>query len=132
MYPLLILIGWFFSMFFAADLGRQRNAGMTGLILGCLFGPVGILAAGLLDGRPNCIRCGGRQNVKSSGRRYEICEHCGADNVAPMPEQAPSRQEVKPETLLSNLATFAVENDPTWESSLDEAKRKLEAAGLIK
>jgi hypothetical protein len=80
---ILILIGWFISMAFAAHFGGQRNAGMTGLFLGFLFGPVGMIAAGFLDGRPNCSRCGGRQNVKPTHQRYEICEHCGIENPAP-------------------------------------------------
>lgn len=85
---ILILIGWFICMAFAAHLGGQRNAGMAGLFLGFLFGPVGMLAAGFLDGRPNCSRCGGRQNVKPKGHRYEVCEHCGIENPTPVESPA--------------------------------------------
>ena len=80
MLSILMLFGWFISMAFAAHLGGQRNAGMAGLILGFLFGPIGMVAAGLLDRRPHCERCGGRQGIKPSGLRYEICEHCGTQN----------------------------------------------------
>lgn len=79
-----LLVGWLISMIFAAHLGGQRNAGTAGLFLGFLFGPVGMLAAGLLDGRPHCCRCGGRQNVKRGGSRYDRCEHCGHEEPAPI------------------------------------------------
>jgi hypothetical protein len=159
--PLLFLIGWFLCMFFAADLGRQKNAGVTGLFLGCLFGPFGVVAAGLLDGRPLCFRCGGRQNIKPGGVCYEVCEHCGGHNAKscsfhrlssapantgknPAPpaiqvvesigravgsflcDQVPTRTTIPPDEC-----TTPLENDPEWESSMNEAKQQLEAAGLI-
>lgn len=116
-YLLLVIVVVSFCAIAAAHLGGQRNATTTGLFLGFLFGPVGVIAAGLLDGRPNCARCGGRQNVKPNGQRYEVCEHCGCDNTHP--PSSPQRQ------------TPALENDPDWEHSLDTAKRQLEQAGLI-
>jgi len=112
-----ILISWILSAITAAYLGCKRSALGDGLCLGVLFGPFGVIAAGLLDGRPNCARCGGRQNVKPNGQRYEVCEHCGCDNT--QPPSPPKRP------------TPALENDPDWEHSLDSAKRQLEQAGLI-
>lgn len=75
-----LLSGWVICAAFASHFGGQRNSGGTGLFLGILFGPIGMIAAGLLDGRPRCKRCGGRQNVNPDGKRYPVCEHCGADN----------------------------------------------------
>ncbi len=77
---LALLIGWFISIVYAAGFGAQRNAFGSGLFLGIVFGPIGMIAAGLLDSRPTCQRCGGRQSIKPEGNPYPACEHCGADN----------------------------------------------------
>src|SRR4051812_21469439 len=116
-----LLVTWILSMIFGASLGGQKNAGLSGLALGLFFGPLGVIAAGLLDSRPCCRRCGGHQNVKPCGKQYKVCEHCGADNPAPRP-QRPMAASVN---LPPDLCTTPAENDPQWECSLTEAKRQL-------
>jgi hypothetical protein len=103
--------------------------------LGFLFGPVGMIVAGLLDARPHCARCGGRQNVKPNGVRYEVCEHCGIENRSPASRpQAQSRPQEKgpaPVALPQEICTTPIDNDPEWERPLSEAKNQLELAELI-
>jgi hypothetical protein len=80
-YLFAFVVGWFASIVFAAGFGAQKNALGTGMFLGFMLGPIGMIAAGLLDGRPTCERCGGRQNMRPDGDHYPICEHCGANNA---------------------------------------------------
>jgi hypothetical protein len=63
------------SGFFACSIAERKQAPGTGLILGLLFGPLGIIAAGFLDERPQCPRCGGRLN-SSKRVQYSVCQHC--------------------------------------------------------
>ena len=56
---------------------RKRAPG-SGFIFGFLFGPLGVIAAGFLDNRPQCPRCAGplyliRDELPS------VCQHCGVN-----------------------------------------------------
>jgi hypothetical protein len=48
-----------------------KKAGFTGLILGLLFGRLGVIASFALDQRDSCAYCGGKLNGKP-----ELCQHC--------------------------------------------------------
>jgi len=133
-----VLVGsWLLSIIFGAVLGSQKNAGDIGLLLGLLFGPLGVVIAGMVDKRPFCGRCGGRQNVNSTKQRFPICEHCGTVNLSPAP------QKNKAGLIGGSVSSFMqglagdgfiggeYPTDPGWEESLEQAKRKLDEAGLI-
>src|SRR5688572_4763232 len=121
-FALLIVIGWILCAGFSAHLGGQRNAGWAGFVLGVLFGPLGMIVAGLLDCKPNCSRCGGRQNVNPDGQRFPVCEHCGVEiKRQASKSHAPSRQQQPtsaPVTLPPATCLSLVDDDPEWESSL--------------
>ncbi|MBN1910457.1 MAG: hypothetical protein JW818_12005 [Pirellulales bacterium] len=65
-------IVWFFCVAAAGEIGGQRESGGMGFMFGLLFGPLGVIMAGFLDGRQRCPRCGERVN-----RGYSLCPHCG-------------------------------------------------------
>lgn len=54
--------------------GRARERGLAGGLLGLLFGPIGVIAAFALDGRPSCPMCESR--LDAAPRK---CPHCRAD-----------------------------------------------------
>jgi hypothetical protein len=54
--------------------GRLKERGLVGGLLGLLFGPIGVVAAFALDGRPTCPMCEGR--LDASPRK---CPHCRAE-----------------------------------------------------
>ena len=49
----------------------RKDAGVAGFILGFFLAPAGMIAAGFLDSRPQCLSCNGRTNGKP-----RICPHC--------------------------------------------------------
>lgn len=53
-------------------IGHPKQAAALGLLLGVLFGPLGLVAAFAIDGRPKCPHCGGRLNG-----HVRKCQHCG-------------------------------------------------------
>lgn len=59
-------------------LGARREAGAQGFILGLVFGPFGLIAACLVDGRGLCTEC--REPL---GQGAKICGHCGAKYERP-------------------------------------------------
>lgn len=63
----------------ASHIAEQRQAGTEGFFFGLFFGPLGVIAAGFLDRRPRCPRCGGRINHHEATTFYSLCEHCGVD-----------------------------------------------------
>jgi len=88
-----------------AIVGNRREAGGSGLMLGLLFGPIGVLTAFALDGRDCCPRCTGR--VEQVGKRTHICPHCGTPlewmegnrgHVLLTAEEAASRRKQEDET----------------------------------
>ena len=105
---LAIVVGWAVSALAGAHIGGHKQAGWGGFLLGAFFGPLGVIAAGFLDGRPVCANCGGRHNGTQE-RPFPVCQYCG--------HAMPKRVEP---------------TDGSWKSSLDEAARKLESAGLVR
>ena len=93
------VVAWMASAGCAAFIADKKRAVGFGSLLGLLFGPLGLIAAGLIDGRPNCPRCGGRINLLVSidspdsplgsldpidpfnrlVRPYPVCQHCGVE-----------------------------------------------------
>ena len=87
------VVAWIASAGCAAFIADKKRAVGFGFLLGLLFGPLGLIAAGLIDGRPNCPRCGGRINLLVSFdfpidapmesrepiKPYPICQHCGVE-----------------------------------------------------
>lgn len=55
--------------------GRSKEKAVEGALLGAMLGPLGVLAAAALDGRPQCPECRGR--LPGAGGR--VCPHCRAD-----------------------------------------------------
>lgn len=55
----------------AAGIAARREAGLTGLMLGLFFGPLGIIAAGFLDERQACPHCGNAVN-----NNFATCAAC--------------------------------------------------------
>jgi hypothetical protein len=96
---------WIASVLVGASIASQRQSALGGFLLGLLFGPLGVLAAGFLDARPKCSRCGGRQNG-TPDNPYPICEHCGTENPQPIAVQremlrAQRREELQAAGLLN-------------------------------
>jgi hypothetical protein len=61
--------------------GEQKCAGGQGFALGLVFGPLGVIAALSLDGRPLCPMCIARLNRPVDRRKQSICPHCHAEIV---------------------------------------------------
>ena len=55
----------------AFGLAARKDAGFTGFMLGLFFGPLGIIAATLLDDRQRCPHCGDPVN-----RDFATCPSC--------------------------------------------------------
>lgn len=115
---IVILAWWFLCAVAADDIAKQKRAGWAGFGLGFLFGPVGIIAAGFLDRRPNCPRCGGRLEG-STQSPYPVCQHCGVELVW---------VTGRPHMRKMQLGTETPETDP-W---LAQAEQALVASGLVK
>ncbi len=62
---------WFSSAVAAGIIGYSRQAGPAGVVLGLFLGPIGVVAAFALDGRPSCPHCAGKLHG-----RGQICQHC--------------------------------------------------------
>ena len=66
-----ILLLWVASGIAGTFAGHRRQACEGGFLLGILLGPVGVIAALGLEGRPQCPRCAGLLDG-----RGKICQHC--------------------------------------------------------
>jgi len=62
----------------AQRIAKQKHAASDGFFYGLVLGPIGIVAAGFLDQRPLCPRCGGRTNGLLESP-FEVCEHCNVE-----------------------------------------------------
>ena len=67
----LIVLTWLACAFLGAVIAQQKQAGIAGLFLGLIFGPLGVLAAFALDWRLQCYKCLGRLEGRAS-----VCPHC--------------------------------------------------------
>jgi hypothetical protein len=70
---------WLVCAICSAFIGQQKQATGSGFLLGLLFGPAGMIAAGFVDGRERCRKCGGPQNRTDDDLPYPVCQHCGAE-----------------------------------------------------
>lgn len=98
----LFLICLLVCALFAHQIADQKQAGNRGFWLGFFFGPAGVIAAGFMDGRPQCPHCGGRLN-DTKAKKFSTCPSCRAD-FAPVSEASvsvnaslPDRKEPKPQ-----------------------------------
>lgn len=62
---------WIALAFLGAWIGSQKSAAISGLLLGLLFGPLGVIVACFVDGRPQCPYCFGKVEQKAT-----TCQHC--------------------------------------------------------
>lgn len=62
---------WLACAFLASIVGAQKQAGWTCLMLGILFGPVGLIASFAIDHRETCPTCGTRLNGRPT-----MCPAC--------------------------------------------------------
>ena len=80
----------FFWVYFAcialsACVASQKQALFRGVVYGLFLGPLGVIAAGLLDGRAHCPQCGERVYGKLRWDKdhgavwdhYPVCPYCG-------------------------------------------------------
>ena len=67
-----IIVGfWIVCGIVGAIIGSAKNAGPAGFALGLLLGPLGVIAAFILDNRRKCPQCKGRVDDGA-----QICQHC--------------------------------------------------------
>lgn len=62
-------------------IGNTKDAGVSGFLLGALLGPLGVLAAFAVDGRPQCEKCRTRIDPKAT-----ICPQCRTERSASLEE----------------------------------------------
>jgi rubredoxin len=67
----ILLWMWLSSPVAAGIIGYARQAALAGAVLGLFLGPLGVVAAFALDGRPSCPHCAGRLDGQG-----HICQHC--------------------------------------------------------
>lgn len=67
-----IVMFWFVCAIAGAIIGKAKQSEGAGFMLGLILGPIGVLAAFALDGRPQCRQCRGRHNPQAL-----VCQHCG-------------------------------------------------------
>lgn len=70
-YLLIVSIGLVVCAVIGKAVGSQKNAGGWGMLLGLFLGPIGIIVAALIDGRPICPTCGTKLNGKP-----KLCPSC--------------------------------------------------------
>ena len=66
-----VLVIWLVCGFIGYAIGINKQAGAFGFWLGFLLGPLGVIAAALVDRRPPCPTCGTKLNGHPS-----ICPAC--------------------------------------------------------
>jgi hypothetical protein len=73
-----LLVGLLVCALFAYQIAEQKRAGSQGFWLGLFLGPAGVIAAGFMEGRPQCPKCGGRLN-DTKDKEFNTCPDCCAD-----------------------------------------------------
>ena len=74
--------------------GTRKNAAAEGLVLGLIFGPLGVIVTFAIDKRPQCYQCAGRLDDQP-----KVCPHCRAELAWPYygppmhPEEAKRQQQ---------------------------------------
>ena len=99
-------------------MGNYRNASGTGLVLGLIFGPLGLIAMLAVDRRPQCPTC--RARINEGGSRCAACRQPLVwDDSGPVtPEEA---DEVQAEELQAERQRILAE--PTAAEKLGAAAR---------
>jgi hypothetical protein len=70
-----VMFIWLLCGILAAIIGARKGRGALGFILGCVFGPFGVLAAFVIKGdSKECPSC---KELMRSGAR--VCPHCQRD-----------------------------------------------------
>lgn len=68
-----VVVCWLSCSFLGYLAGQAKCAAAEGAILGLVFGPLGIIVACFIDGRPKCPHCSGRYDAGA-----KVCPHCRA------------------------------------------------------
>jgi hypothetical protein len=108
-----ITVFWLACAFVAGVVGSRHQSGYLAAFCGLLFGPLGIVLAFVLDGRPQCPECNGRLDGKP-----RVCRHCRAAIVWGPDERAMSelaaaieaREETERQTRIERAIKKANEN----------------------
>ena len=79
---------WLFSIAVATGLGAQRQQWHIGLFMGLLFGPLGMIVAGLLDYPHRCPRC-----CEAIHSEAEVCPYCHIAFASKAPVAGPTIAE---------------------------------------
>ncbi len=75
-FAFLLVVAWVSSGIVGAIIGSPKKASGTGFVLGALFGPLGAVAAFVIDNRPRCTRCLGQLDGEP-----DVCRHCGQELI---------------------------------------------------
>jgi hypothetical protein len=135
-----VFVAWLACIGFAGDVGARKNCRFSGIILGLFFGPLGIIAAGFLDARPQCPNCGGRLNGTKEVPLFPVCQHCRCE-LRPAKEAVEARtdddliercaDEPIPAYANQSNAQFHNLHDTTWNDELKAAEQRLILAGCL-
>jgi hypothetical protein len=60
----LLVLFWIFCAFIGWYVGKAKDAEGTGVLLGFLLGPIGVLMTVAIDNRVCCPQCGTRLNSR--------------------------------------------------------------------
>jgi hypothetical protein len=100
----LILIGLLVCALFGSQVAEAKRAGNRGFWLGLFLGPAGVIAAGFVDQRPQCLHCGGRLN-DTADVLYTVCPHCRAD-LGTIQAQKAAERMTQPPGLFDRISDF--------------------------
>jgi hypothetical protein len=104
-----ILVFWLACAFVAGVVGSHHQSGYLATFYGLLLGPLGIVLAFVLDGRPQCPECNGRLDGEP-----RVCRHCRAA-IAWGPDM----------TVLSEMAAAIEEREePERQARIERAIKK--------
>jgi len=92
-----LIIGLIICGLFACQIAEQKQAGNRGFWLGLFLGPAGVIAAGFMDGRPQCPQCGGRLN-DTKDQEFNTCPECRADIASTRPTRAKATSPGRPQS----------------------------------
>jgi len=113
MVPIYVLVcaaAWFACVVAGGVVGARRNAPQGGALAGALLGPLGVVVAFALDGRPQCPRCAGRLDGKG-----HVCQHCRAALAWPEFGEVPKlREEPAPITAQPSLREREEQEAERW------------------
>jgi hypothetical protein len=122
-----IVVSWFACAILGFIVGEQKCAGGQGMALGLIFGPLGVIAALSLDGRPHCPRCVEPLNAPSRSES-SICPHCHAALAWRRDSNGNQRPQLDDAKEQSNHGACNLDRRTIESRRLDdESQRKLDA-----